>query len=101
MSKVIEFPSVAAVADDIGAEAETAEVIDITEEIAARAGIVTPGAALESVQAEVDEVVAVAVVGLLRNGDVATTFSTASPVTLLGMLEIAKDDVLYSAAVDE
>lgn len=73
-------------------------VVDLSEARAERHGIITPQTVIASVSSQADDIVAIAVVGLLRDGNVATSFSTANPVTLLGMLEIAKDDVLYAGA---
>lgn len=80
---------------------ETADVIDFSELVAERVGIITPRRVLSQTTASVDDIVAVATVALMRDGSVATAFSTANPVTLLGMIEIAKDDVLCAGAVGE
>lgn len=104
MSNVIHFPSGITAEPDV--EAETAVesdniVADFTEYAAERAGIITPRRVLAEAAERADEIVAVATVALLRDGNVATAFSTANPVTLLGMLEIAKDDVLCAGTVGE
>jgi hypothetical protein len=70
-------------------------VVDLAEVRAEKAGIITPLRVINEVQEHIGDIVAIAVVGLLRDGRVVTSCSTVPSVTLLGMLELAKDDVLY------